>query len=235
MLDKKAKMNIETREITKVYAINRGHKNLCYAVKGVNIHISAGEIVGLLGNSGSGKTTIGMILAGLLKPTSGSILYNGQMITYPYKGDLRKNIQILFQHPEISFNPMLPIIKSMNEPYNLYNPPFTKEKLLRDLKRVGLYEEHLNRYPSEMSGGQLQRLALIRLLVLRPSLIILDEPTSMLDVISQAQIINMLKEYQYETNCAFLLISHNRELVRAVCNKIYVIEKGIVSKSKVFE
>jgi len=229
MLDKKMKMNIETREITKTYTINRGQKNLFYAVKGVNIHISSGETVGLLGNSGSGKTTIGMILAGLLKPASGEIVYNSQIITYPYKGDLRKNIQILFQHPETSFNPMLPIIKSMNESYNLYNPPFTKEKLLRDLKKVGLYEEHLKRYPSEMSGGQLQRLALIRLLVLNPSLIILDEPTSMLDVISQAQIINMLKEYQYETNCAFLLITHNKELARAICNRIYVIEKGVVS------
>jgi len=223
-------MHMSTENLTKRYAVKGGKKTVFHAVKDANIHIDTGETVGLLGDSGSGKTTLGMMLAGLLPPTSGAVIYKNSPLSYPYKGDIRRNIQILFQHPEISFNPALPIIRSMTEPYKLYDPPYLKEKLLADMETVGLYEEHLERYPAEMSGGELQRLALIRLLVLKPSMLVLDEPTSMLDVISQAQVINLLKEYQHDTGASFLLITHQQALASAVCDRIYNVKKGLFSQ-----
>ena len=227
-------MNIRmsAENLTKRYAVKGGRKVVFHAVRDANIFISPGESVGLLGDSGSGKTTLGMMLAGLLRPTGGTVLYQGRPLLYPYRGDTRREIQILFQHPELSFNPALPVGRSMSEPYRLYDPPYTKAKLLRDMERVGLYEEHLERLPSELSGGELQRLALTRLLVLRPAVTVLDEPTSMLDVISQAQIIALLREYQEQSGASFFLITHHRELARAVCGRIYTVENGIVREGE---
>lgn len=223
-------MLLKTENLSKAYHMTGSRKEIFYAAKDVNIHVFEGETLGLLGDSGSGKTTVGQIITGLIQPTSGRILYKGEEIKFPVKRSLRKQIQILFQHPEISFNPELPIIKSMEEPYKLYRPKSSKNDIIKDIEKMGLKEKHLYRKPRELSGGELQRLALSRILALEPALIILDEATSMLDVISQAQIIALLKTYQKENNTAYIFITHNKALADIVCNRIYRIDKGICTE-----
>lgn len=214
-------MLLKTERLTKRY---RGARHI--AVDAADVCLRRGETVGLFGDSGSGKSTLGLMAAGLLKPTSGQLLYDGAPIRAPYRGDLRRSVQILFQHPETSFNPALILLKSMTEPYSIYSLPYSHEILLESLAPYGLYEEHLYRRPDQLSGGELQRAALARILTIGPDLIVLDEPTSMLDVISQVQIMNLLKKHQAEHNTAYLLISHNRALCEMVCDRIYKVEQG---------
>lgn len=222
-------MRIRTEGLTKSYKSRTEAGKSFYACKDVNITLEAGETIGLFGDSGSGKSTLGQMLSGLLKPTSGRIWFEDREIRYPFRGDCRRNIQILFQHPEISFDPMLPLISSLKEPYQLYHLPFSNRILVENVEHFGLHEEHLYRKPAELSGGELQRAALSRLLVMKPSVLILDEPTSMLDVITQAQMIRMLQEYQEETRASFVFITHNRCLCESVCSRIYTVENGIVT------
>lgn len=214
-------MLISTNHLTKQYP-----KSKAPSVCDANIGVAAGETIGLFGESGSGKSTMGMMLAGLLKPSSGSILYKGEPVSMPYRNALRRDVQILFQHPEISFNPVLPLRKSMIEPYTVSGIRNAQQDLIAHIAAFGLKEEQLRRVPSELSGGELQRAALARILVLKPKVIILDEPTSMLDVITQAQIIQMLRDYQKETDAAFVFVSHNRVLCEKLCNRIYTVESG---------
>ncbi|MDY3766204.1 MAG: dipeptide/oligopeptide/nickel ABC transporter ATP-binding protein [Lachnospiraceae bacterium] len=219
-------MLIRAEQITKKYRSRTGDQKAFYALKEVSIAIEKGETVGLLGESGSGKSTLGQILSGLLKPSSGELFYHDQKISFPMKGETRKKIQILFQHPEVSFNPMLPLKKSMIEPYRVCKKPYSQEILLEAIRKFGLHEEHLERKPQELSGGELQRAALARVLVMEPELIVLDEPTSMLDVISQAQIVRFLKEYQKEHQTGYLFITHNRKLAEQTCDRICEIHEG---------
>lgn len=196
----------------------------------VSIQLACGKTTGLLGNSGSGKTTLGQILAGLQQADGGRIYVDKKSVSYPYKGELRRKIQILFQQPEASFNPRWTLWQSMREPYRLQRKEISRERLCRELEPFGLYAEHLERYPRELSGGELQRAALARILVLEPEVIVLDEPTSMLDSVSQAQMIGMLDEVQRERGVSYLFISHDRELAECFCHRMYVIESGIVKE-----
>ncbi len=217
-------MLLRTEGLTKRYA------NGLTAVDGANITLEPGETVGLFGESGSGKSTLGLMVAGLLKPTGGAVFLHDRALRMPYRGACRRGIQVLFQHPETSFNPALILLKSMVEPYQIYSIPYTYEGLLEDLARYGLYEEHLYRTPAQLSGGELQRAALARILTIQPEVIVLDEPTSMLDVITQVQIIEMLKAYQSVHDTAYLLISHNRTLCERVCGRIYHVDRGHVTQ-----
>ena len=221
-------MRIRTEKLCKTYKSRTEQGKSFYACRDVEITLAEGETVGLFGDSGSGKSTLGQMLSGLLKPTSGKIFFEEQEIHYPFRGEARKNIQILFQHPEISFNPSLPLIASLKEPYKLYRLPYSTDILIENIEKFGLHEEHLYRKPAELSGGELQRAALSRLLVMKPKVIILDEPTSMLDVITQAQMIQMLREYQQENRASYIFITHNRCLCDGVCDRIYIVENGIV-------
>lgn len=216
-------MLMETVALTKRYADNGG----VTAVDRAHICLEPGETLGLFGQSGSGKTTLGMMVAGLLRPTSGEIRFHGKPVSMNYTGEVRRKIQILFQHPETSFNPELILLRSMTEPYRKYRLPYTYQGMLEYLKRFGIYEEHLLRRPAELSGGELQRASLARILLLEPEIIVLDEPTSMLDVITQVQVIHILKDYQKESNAAFLMVSHNRALCDQVCDRIYTVERGV--------
>lgn len=215
-------MLLRTEQLTKKYAKAKGPA----AVDGANLTLEAGETVGLFGESGSGKSTLGLMVSGLLKPTGGKIYFHGQEIHMPYRGACRRRIQVLFQHPETSFNPALILLKSMTEPYQIYSLPYTYEGMLENLAHYGLYEEHLYRTPAQLSGGELQRAALARILTIQPEIIVLDEPTSMLDVITQVQIMEMLKAYQKEHNTAYLLVSHNRTLCEKTCGRIYSVAGG---------
>ncbi len=221
-------MRMRLEKLSKTYKSRTGSGSF-FAVREANVTLEPGQTVGLFGDSGSGKSTLGMMAAGLLKPTSGNIYYEEAPLGWPFRGQARKNIQILFQHPEVSFNPALPLIRSMVEPYRLYGLPYSKEILIADVERYGLHEEHLYRCPGELSGGELQRAALARLLVLQPKVLVLDEPTSMLDVITQAQMVAMLRDYQKETGASYLFITHNRSLCDRVCDKVYDVEQGNIT------
>lgn len=223
-------MQIKAEKLTKIYKNGYFSKLQNIAVKEADISIDYGETVGLLGDSGSGKSTIGQILAGLIKPSGGRLYFQNEEITYPFKGDLRRQIQILFQHPEVSFNPKISLIKSMEEPYKFYGMEFSKSILCKDIEKFGLYEEHLERLPSELSGGELQRAALARILTVKPSFIVLDEPTSMLDVISQAQMIQLLREVQESQGTSYLFITHDVKLCEIFSDRIYKINKGVLFK-----
>lgn len=215
---------LKCKNLTKVYSI--GPKKRLLAIKDVSFSIGAGETVGLIGESGSGKSTIGQILCGLLKPTEGELLFQNEVLTYPFSKEVRPKIQILFQHPEVSFNPKLRIIDSIKEPYRLYLHSKDRSRIIEDIERMGLRAEHLDRYPRELSGGELQRLALARVLSIRPSLLVLDEPTSMLDVLSQAQIMHLLKAYQTRWGTSYLFITHNPQLAGFFSDQILAIHEG---------
>lgn len=196
------------------------------AVDGASISLQKGKTLGLLGQSGSGKSTLGQMMVGLLKPDSGELFFHSKLLSYPIRGQARRRIQILFQHPEVSFNPQLTLRQSLVEPFKLMGKPFDDGAILSVIEPFGLHAEHLARYPGELSGGELQRAALARVTVLEPEMILLDEPTSMLDVITQAQMIDFLRRYQQQHQTAYLFITHSTALAEQFCDEIVNMEDG---------
>jgi peptide/nickel transport system ATP-binding protein len=214
------------------FSYRDGH-TVNHVLDDVCLSIECGETVGLLGKSGCGKSTLGQVLCGLRKPSSGAIIYNDERFTYPLKRQVRKEIQVLFQHPENSFNPRITIYRSLKEVYKLYSLPFSEAILYEMLAPFGIYEEHIRRLPVQLSGGELQRIALARVLLAKPKLIVLDEPTSMLDSISQAQIINMLMQIQRVSGMSYLFITHNEILCEYASNRIFTIaNKKMIERMK---
>ena len=202
------------------------------AVDGASISLQKGKTLGLLGQSGSGKSTLGQMMVGLLKPDSGELFFRGKLLSYPIRGQARRRIQILFQHPEVSFNPQLTLRQSLVEPFKLMGKPFDDGAILSVIEPFGLHAEHLARYPGELSGGELQRAALARVTVLEPEMILLDEPTSMLDVITQAQMIDFLRRYQQQHQTAYLFITHSTALAEQFCDEIVKMEDGHLLKER---
>ena len=202
------------------------------AVDGASISLQKGKTLGLLGQSGSGKSTLGQMMVGLLKPDSGELFFHSKLLSYPIRGQARRRIQILFQHPEVSFNPQLTLRQSLVEPFKLMGKPFDDGAILSVIEPFGLHAEHLARYPGELSGGELQRAALARVAVLEPEMILLDEPTSMLDVITQAQMIDFLRRYQQQHQTAYLFITHSTALAEQFCDEIVKMEDGHLLKER---
>ena len=196
------------------------------AVDHASLTLQRGRTLGLLGQSGSGKSTLGQMMVGLLRPNSGELFFHGERLSYPIRGQARRKIQILFQHPEVSFNPQLTLRQSLIEPFKLTGKPFDDGAILSVIEPFGLHAEHLSRYPGELSGGELQRAALARVTVLEPEMILLDEPTSMLDVITQAQMIDFLRRYQQQHQTAYLFITHSTALAEQFCDEIVNMEDG---------
>ena len=196
------------------------------AVDHASLTLKRGRTFGLLGQSGSGKSTLGQMMVGLLRPDSGELFFHGERLSYPIRGQARRRIQILFQHPEVSFNPQLTLRQSLVEPFKLTGKPFDDGAILSVIEPFGLHAEHLSRYPGELSGGELQRAALARVTVLEPEMILLDEPTSMLDVITQAQMIDFLRRYQQQHQTAYLFITHSTALAEQFCDEIVNMEDG---------
>lgn len=220
---------LEAQNLTKRFRLRGGRRHAMTAVDGASLQLAKGETVGLLGESGSGKSTLGQMLTGLIRPDGGTIEYRGQRLGFPFRGDARRRIQILFQHPEVSFNPQLTLRRSLTEPFRLRGLPCADRDLLACIAAFGLHAEHLDRLPGELSGGELQRAALARIVVLEPEIILLDEPTSMLDVITQAQMIHFLRQYQREHRTTYLFITHNSTLAEQVCGRILHIHAGRLS------
>lgn len=204
------------------------------AVNGVSFEIYPGETYGLVGESGSGKTTIGRSIIRLYNPTGGEIIFNGVNISGEL-GDsankmLRKNMQMIFQDPMSSLNPRKKISDIIGEGldiHKLYSSLKERNEIIAEiLKKVGLSPAHAERYPQQFSGGQRQRVGIARALVMNPKLIIADECISALDVSIQAQVVNLMKDIQDETKCAYLFIAHDLSMVKYISDRIGVLHKG---------
>lgn len=214
-------MRISAENISFSYR-NRDRSN--HILDSISLSLDEGETVGLLGKSGCGKSTFGQVLCGLRKPSAGHIVYKGEILGYPFRRKARREIQILFQHPENSFNPRLTLLDSLREIYRLYGITFSMPGVCEMLEPFGIYVEHIKRFPAQLSGGELQRIALARVLLAKPTVIILDEPTSMLDSISQAQMIHMLMDLQKRTGITYLFITHDETLCEIASDRIFTIK-----------
>ena len=203
--------------------------------KRVSFSVAPGETLGLFGKSGSGKTTIGRCIVGLERPNFGEIRVKGKDILRMDKKEFRKlrpKIQMVFQHPETSLDPRMKAFESLVEPLKLHSR-LKKDSLLKRgeelAKLTGLLPEHLARYPNQLSGGEIQRIVLARIMALSPDFIVADEPTSMLDASVQAQILHLMQKLQRETGVSYLLISHDLEVLRKVSHRIAYLENGTIT------
>ena len=203
------------------------------AVDGVSFDLAPGETLGVVGESGCGKSTLARAILNLIPATSGSILWQGREMRDapgPTWMDLRKDVQMIFQDPLASLNPRMTIAQIIAEPLRTHQPELDAGEVMRRVQgmmsRVGLTPQQINRYPHEFSGGQCQRIGIARALILRPKLIICDEPVSALDVSIQAQIINLLKELQGEMGLALIFIAHDLAVVKHISKRILVMYLG---------
>ncbi len=213
----------------------RYQKSIVHAVNGVSFHIDRGEVLGLVGESGCGKSTVAKTIVKLYDPTGGQIKVNGEDITaYNYQKmvPVRKTIQVIFQDPYASLNPRLRVMDIITEPMAFIGAPISKTELRQKgmalLKRVGLGEEHASRYPHQFSGGQRQRIGIARALSVEPELVIADEPVSALDVSIQAQILNLMMDLKDEFGFSYLFITHDLSVVRHISDRIGVMYLGFL-------
>ncbi len=202
------------------------------AVDGVDFDVYRGETLGVVGESGCGKSTTGRTILQLYRPTAGSVVFEGQELT-TMKGEelrkMRKRMQIIFQDPFASLNPRMTVGNIVSEPLQVHNIMKGRERMQfveSLLERVGLNPFYINRYPHEFSGGQRQRIGIARALALNPSFIVADEPISALDVSIQAQVVNLLEDLQEELGLTYLFIAHDLSMVRHICDRVAVMYLG---------
>jgi len=225
---------LKAEDLSRIYESGLIFKKRHVAFKGVSLEMEAGKTLGLMGISGSGKTTLGKILAGLERPSRGRVFFAGKDLRCMSGKEFavfRRAVQMVFQDPEGSLNPRKSIERSIHEVLGLLRIPSKEwqDRTGEILDMVGLSEELLCRYPAQISGGQCQRVALGRVLLLRPQVIILDEPTSALDISVQAQILNLLKDLQRDLGLAYLLVSHQSEVIRFMAHETIILEGGRTS------
>ncbi|MDX8335576.1 MULTISPECIES: ABC transporter ATP-binding protein [Cetobacterium] len=227
---------IEIKKLCKHFNLKKSlfekNKKILHAVDGVTLEIKKGETLGLVGESGCGKTSLGRTVVKLYEPTSGDIIYNGKNITNLNFQDMksyRRKIQMIFQDPYASLNPRQTIGDIIKEPMEIHNL-YTKEerdgKVLEILELVGLNSSHMSRYPHEFSGGQRQRVGIARALACEPEFIVCDEPISALDVSIQAQIINTLEDLQKKLGLTYLFIAHDLSMVKHISDRVGIMYLG---------
>lgn len=223
---------VEIENLKQYFPVNVGFMKTGYvkAVDDVSFLIKKGETLGLVGESGCGKTTIGRTILRLQEPYGGKIIYNGVDITHVDMRPYRKKMQIVFQDPYASLNPRMTVGDIVGEPIDIHKLAKSagerKEKIEEMLLHVGLNSEHANRFPHEFSGGQRQRIGIARALAVGPEFIICDEPVSALDVSIRAQIVNMFEKLQQDLGLTFLFIAHDLSVVRHISNRIGVMYLG---------
>lgn len=224
------------KDLVKYFPVRAGVmqrvKAWVQAVDKVSFTIKEGETLGLVGESGCGKTTVGRAMLRLIEPTSGSVFINGEDIVQMRPQSLkmaRRNMQIIFQDPYASLNPRMPIGESIMEGLHIHNVGHAKERweiAVNMLKKVGLEDYHARRYPHEFSGGQRQRIGIARALALQPKFIVCDEPVSALDVSIQSQVLNILNDLQQEFGLTYLFIAHNLSVVEHISDRVAVMYLG---------
>jgi peptide/nickel transport system ATP-binding protein/oligopeptide transport system ATP-binding protein len=227
---------VEIENLTKLFPVKqgvfaRGHQYV-HAVQDVSLTVNRGETLGIVGESGCGKSTTARLMVRLLEPTSGIVRFEGEDVTHWSQRrlrPLRREMQIIFQDPYSSLNPRKTVGQIVAEPFAIHHTEKDVKNRVRDLlARVGLSPEHYNRYPHEFSGGQRQRIGVARALALQPKLIVCDEPVSALDVSVQAQILNLLKDLQSEFDLTYVFISHDLSVIRQISDRIAVMYVGRV-------
>jgi oligopeptide transport system ATP-binding protein len=223
---------LEVKGLKKYFPVKSTYMQKSYvqAVDDVSFHINKGETLGLVGESGCGKTTIGRTILRLHEPTAGSIIYDGKDITHAKMLPYRKKMQIVFQDPYASLNPRMTVGDIVGEAIDIHKLASSakdrKDMIESLLQHVGLNSEHATRYPHEFSGGQRQRIGIARSLAVSPEFIVCDEPISALDVSIQAQIINMFEDLQEKLGLTYLFIAHDLSVVKHISNRIGVMYLG---------
>ena len=231
---------VEVRDLVKHFPVRGGilQRTIGWvqAVDGVSFEIRRGETLGLVGESGCGKTTVGRLLLRLIEPTSGSIRFDGVELT-ELKGaalkPYRRRIQIIFQDPYASLDPRAPVADSIGEGLRIHGVgtgPERRQKVRRMMDLVGLMPYHARRYPHEFSGGQRQRIGIARALVLEPDLVVCDEPVSALDVSIQAQVLNLLNQLQRELGLTYVFVAHNMGVVEHISDRVAVMYLGRIAE-----
>ena len=225
---------VEVKDLKQYFPIKVGFtkKIPLKAVDGVSFSIKPGETLGLVGESGCGKTTVGRSLLRLYTPTSGEVLYNGEKVDANSIKHMRKEMQMVFQDPYSSLNPRMTVEDIIGEPLDVHklysNKAERRDKIIHLMELVGLNAEHATRYAHEFSGGQRQRIGIARALTVQPKLIIADEPVSALDVSIQAQVLNLLQQLQKDFNLTYLFISHDLSVVEMISDRIGVMYLGTI-------
>jgi oligopeptide/dipeptide ABC transporter ATP-binding protein len=222
---------LEVRDLKKYFVSNNGRR--LWAVNGVSFQVRENEVLGIVGESGCGKSTLGRLILRLVEPSGGRVFFNGEDITAISRNELRpkrKTMQMVFQNPFASFNPKIRIGGALMEVCRYYgmSVPEGCAKIYRLLHDTGLSDDLLNRWPRELSGGQLQRLAIARAVLSEPSLLIADEPLSALDVSVQAQLLNLLEDLRKNRSMMMIFISHDMTVVEYFCDKIAVMYLGSI-------
>lgn len=223
---------VEIKNLKKYFQV--GPRQTVRALDDVSLLISRGETLGLVGESGCGKTTMGRTVVRLYRPTSGQVIYDGidmHKVAAQHQKDLCRRVQMIFQDPYASLNPRMTAEESIGEALDIHHLTDKKnrrQRIIELLHRVGLNSDHTGRFPHEFSGGQRQRIAIARALAVEPEFIVLDEPLSALDVSIQAQVVNLLGELQERMGLTYLFISHNLSIVRHISDRIAVMHLGRV-------
>lgn len=222
---------VQADNIVKTFKVRR---STVTAVDDVSLRIDAGASYGLVGESGSGKTTVARCMLRLIEPTSGTSMFNGVSLATLDRSELRsirRHIGVVFQNPVLALNPRMRVGDAIAEPLQVHSrmkgSALTKA-VDRAMADVGLAMAHRDRLPHQLSGGQCQRVGIARALITQPELLVLDEPTSALDVSVQAQILNLLRELRVDRNLTYLLISHDLDVVRYMCERVAVMREGKV-------